>query len=85
MCVVLVWPFEDGCFCEWFYKFFLQFTSLSPFFCLGKKGFGNGCCMENLQGFEGLVYGWGFAHLKNYNSPLKNMVINLNNFNQEQV
>ncbi len=31
---------------------------------------------------KGLVQGWGLAHLKNYNSPLKKLVVNLDNLNQ---
>jgi hypothetical protein len=28
MCVVLVWPFKDGCFCEWIYKFCFAISQL---------------------------------------------------------
>jgi hypothetical protein len=43
-------------FANGFINLFLQFPSLSPFFHFTDlSGFGNGCCMEHLQGFEGLV------------------------------
>ncbi len=52
MCVVLVL----AVFVNDFINFFLQFASLSPFFHFANLSrFGNGCCMEHLQGFEGLV------------------------------
>ncbi len=62
MCVVLVWLFANGCFCEQIFKFFLQFAILSTFFHFANLSrFGNRCFMEHLQGFEGLVQGWGLA------------------------
>jgi hypothetical protein len=73
MCVVLVWPFKDGCFCEWIYNFFCNLPTLNTFFRFADLlRFCNGCCMEHLQRFEGLVLGWGLAHL----------IVNLDNLNQ---
>jgi hypothetical protein len=36
MGVVSVWPFEDGCFCKWFYKFIFSICKVEPIFSLCK-------------------------------------------------
>jgi len=44
-----------GVFVNQFIIIFLQFAFESIFHFANLLGFGNGCCMEHLQGFEGLV------------------------------
>ncbi len=42
---------------------FCNLPTLSTFFHFADLlGLGNGCCMKHVQGFEGLVSGWGLAH-----------------------
>ncbi len=55
-CVVLVWPFGDGCFEEWVYNLFYKLPTLSTLFhFVDLSSFGNGCSMKHIQRFEGLV------------------------------